>query len=70
MHSTRKNPLAGRRTIVLAFESELARDGWFSAIDYLKTKAIFDSYQKRNTLVNFIGHEKNEEHHHKNDNED
>ena len=35
--------------------SELDRDRWLAAIDFLKTKAIFDTYAKKNSLVNFMG---------------
>jgi len=32
-----------------------------AAIEYLKTRAIYDSYAKKHTLVNFIGQKTNEE---------
>eukprot|EP00353_Schmidingerella_taraikaensis_P003927 CAMPEP_0185574322 /NCGR_PEP_ID=MMETSP0434-20130131/5811_1 /TAXON_ID=626734 ORGANISM="Favella taraikaensis, Strain Fe Narragansett Bay" /NCGR_SAMPLE_ID=MMETSP0434 /ASSEMBLY_ACC=CAM_ASM_000379 /LENGTH=68 /DNA_ID=CAMNT_0028190853 /DNA_START=602 /DNA_END=808 /DNA_ORIENTATION=+ len=60
MHITRKKAEAGRRTIIIACETELKRDRWLAAIDFLKTKAIFDAYAKNNTLVNFMG-DRNEE---------
>lgn len=54
-HQSRKSLHAGRRTIIIACRSELIRDRWLAAIEYLKTKAIFDAYAKKNTLVNFMG---------------
>ena len=32
------------------------------AIDYLKTRAIYDAYAKKNTLVNFVNTATDEEH--------
>ena len=52
---------AGRRTIIIACKSELIRDRWLAAIEYLKTKAIFDAYAKKNTLVNFMGDQHQEQ---------
>lgn len=48
---------ADRRTLKLAAESSRVRDKWVAAIDYLKTKAIYDAYSKSNQLVNFMGPE-------------
>ena len=56
-----KKKEAGRRTLIFGCESELIRDKWLAAIDYLKTKAMFDLYQKKNSLVNFMGYEKNDD---------
>lgn len=61
MHQTMKKKEAGRRTLIFGCESELIRDKWLAAIDYLKTKAMFDLYQKKNSLVNFMGYEKNDD---------
>jgi len=31
-----------------------------AAIEYLKTRAIYDSYAKKHTLINFIGQQSKE----------
>ena len=42
-------------------ETVFIRDKWIAAIDYLKTRSIYDSYVKNNQLVNFTGCDKPEE---------
>ena len=50
-----------KRDIYFSSESREERDKWMIAIDYLKTRAIFDAYAKKNTLVNFISARNEEE---------
>ena len=43
-----------KRDIYFSCDSAEERDKWMIAIDYLKTRAIFDAYAKKNKVVNFI----------------
>lgn len=55
-----------KRDIWFSCDREEDRDRWMIAIDYLKTRAIYDAYAKKNTLVNFLSNnnedEKKDEH--------
>lgn len=61
MHYNKLDQECGKREILFGCESEQQRDKWMAAIEYLKTRAIYDSYAKKHTLVNFIGQKTNEE---------
>lgn len=37
-----------KRDIAFSCDTEEARDKWIIAIDFLKTKAIYDAYAKKN----------------------
>ena len=50
-----------KRDLFFSCDTREERDKWMTAIDYLKTRAIFDAYAKKNTLVNFISAKKEEE---------
>lgn len=54
MYYDRKKDEKPKRDIYFSCDSAEERDKWIIAIDYLKTRAIFDAYAKKNTLVNFI----------------
>ena len=60
MRYTSSNKEMGRDTLLFGCESELDRDRWIAAIDYLKIKAGFDAYKKQNALVNFLGRDEKE----------
>ena len=57
MHMNEKGKEAGKRDITFSCFSQESRDRWVAAIDYLKTRSIYDAYAKKNTLVNFLGHD-------------
>ena len=61
VHINEKGKEAGKRDITFSCHSPQDRDRWIAAIDYLKTRSIYDAYAKKNTLVNFLGHDKKEE---------
>ena len=44
-----------KRDVTLSCYSCQDRDRWVAAIEYLKTRIIYDEYTKKNTLVNFLG---------------
>ena len=54
MYFGKKDVEQGKRDIFFSCDTEEARDRWMIAIDYLKTRAIYDAYAKKNTLVNFM----------------
>ena len=54
MHFNKKHQEAGRRFITFACETEQQRDKWMAAIEYLKTRAIYDQYAKRKHIVHFL----------------
>ena len=60
MHYDRKGEEKGKRNVWLSCDSAEIRDKWIIAIDYLKTRAIYEAYAKKNTLANFFA-QKNEE---------
>ena len=55
LHFTRKKKEAGRRSIIFGCNSEHECDMWMAAIEFLKTKAIYDAYAKQNLFVNLSG---------------
>lgn len=61
MYLDKKREEKSKRDIFFSCDTEQARDQWVVAIDYLKTRAIYDAYAKKNTLVSFINHEGEEE---------
>ena len=61
MHTNQKGKEAGKRDITFSCHTQQDRDRWVAAIDYLKTRSIYDVYAKKNTLVNFLGTDKQEE---------
>ena len=61
MYLDKKGEEKPKRDIFFSCDTEQARDQWMVAIDYLKTRAIYDAYAKKNTLVSFINHEAEEE---------
>ena len=60
--SKNKQETAGKRNLTFSCDTVFTRDKWIAAIDYLKTRGIYDSYIKNNQLVNFTGCDKPEEH--------
>ena len=54
MYYDKKDEEQRKRDIFFSCDTEEARDRWMIAIDYLKTRAIYDAYAKKNTLVNFL----------------
>lgn len=54
MYYDRKKEEKPKRDIFFSCNTPQERDKWMIAIDYLKTRAIFDAYAKKNSLVNFI----------------
>jgi len=50
-----KKKESGKRILIFACETTYDRDRWIAAIDYLKTKAIYEAYSKNNKLVSFMG---------------
>lgn len=61
MYHDRKNEEKGKRDLFFACETAEIRDKWMIAIDYLKTRAIYDAYAKKNTLSNFFAQSNDEE---------
>ena len=61
MWTDRDGKEKGKRAIYFSCDDETTRDRWMTAIDYLKTRAIYDAYAKKNTLVNFVTHTAEEE---------
>ena len=51
----------GKREFFFSCEDILTRDKWMIAIEFLKTKAIYDKYSKNNSNVNFALHTRVEE---------
>lgn len=54
MYYDKKNEEKGKRDIFFSCDTPETRDKWMIAIDYLKTRAIYDAYAKKNTLANFF----------------
>ena len=46
--------MTGKRHVIFTCPTAQNRDKWYAAIEYLKTKSIYDSYSKNNALVNFM----------------
>lgn len=61
MHYDRKGEEKGKRNVWLSCDTAEMRDKWIIAIDYLKTRAIYEAYAKKNTLANFIAQRNEEE---------
>ena len=61
LHINVKGKEAGKRDITFSCKTKEARDRWVAAIDYLKTRSIYDVYAKKNALVNFLGNDRREE---------
>ena len=55
MHYDRNKKESGRREVIFHCLTERQRDMWIAGIEYLKTRAIYDDYVKKNQLVNFLG---------------
>ena len=53
MWTNKKGEDKGRREFFFSCDDEILRDKWMIAIDYLKTKAIYDSYTQRNRNIDF-----------------
>ena len=51
MHETNRKKEAGKRDITFACNTTQDRDKWTASIDYLKTRAIYKAYAKKNKLV-------------------
>ena len=51
VHQTLNKKEAGKRDIIFTCYSKHDRDRWIAAIDYLKTRAIYQAYAKKNKLV-------------------
>lgn len=60
-HTNDKGKEAGKRDITFSCSTQECRDRWVAAIDYLKTRQIYDAYAKKNTLVNFLGQDRRQE---------
>ena len=56
-----KQKEAGKRDIIFTCKTEYDRDRWAAAIEYLKTRAIYEAYAKNNKLVSFIREDINKE---------
>ena len=54
MYLNSKGEEKGKRDLYFSCTTEEQRDKWMIAIDYLKTRAIYDAYASKNTLVNFM----------------
>ena len=50
-----------KRDIAFSCDTEEARDKWIIAIDFLKTKAIYDEYAKKNQCVNLAMQNSNQQ---------
>ena len=63
LYEDRKKTLAGKRDLIFTCHTPFDRDKWIAAIDYLKTRAIYESYSKNNRLVSFMStsNEKNQD---------
>ena len=61
MYLDKKNEEKGKRDIFFSCDTPEMRDKWMIAIDYLKTRAIYDAYAKKNTLANFFAQSNEEE---------
>ena len=57
LHEKYKAKEAGKRDIIFTCKTEYDRDRWAAAIEYLKTRAIYEAYAKNNKLVSFIRQE-------------
>lgn len=45
---------SGKRDLIFSCNNAFERDKWIAAIDYLKTRAIYETYSKSNRLVSFM----------------
>ena len=61
MYHDKKNEEKGKRDIFFSCDTTEIRDKWMIAIDYLKTRAIYDAYANKNTLANLFAHTNEEE---------
>jgi len=61
MYKDKKREEKPKRNLFFSCDTEEERDKWIFAIDYLKTRAIYEAYAKKNTLANFISTNKPEE---------
>ena len=61
MYIDKKGEEKSKRNIFFSCDTDEQRDRWIIAIDYLKTRAIYDAYAKKNALVNFINSGNEEE---------
>lgn len=61
MYFDKKGEEKGKRDIFFSCDTAEIRDKWMIAIDYLKTRAIYDAYAKKNTLANFFAQSNEEE---------
>ena len=53
MWTNKKGEDKGRREFFFSCENEILRDKWMIAIDFLKTKAIYDAYTSKNRNIDF-----------------
>ena len=53
MWTDREKKEKGRRDFFFSCDDILARDKWMIAIEFLKTKAVYDAYSRKNSNVNF-----------------
>ena len=53
MWTDRDNKEKGRRDFFFSADNVLSRDKWMIAIEFLKTKAVYDAYSRKNNNVNF-----------------
>ena len=72
MWTDKKKEEKGRREFFFGCHNELERDKWMIAIEFLKTKAVYDAYSLKNSNVNFTINQKvegetNEEEEHRMD---
>ena len=61
LYETLQTQEAGKRRITFTCQTAQIRDKWFASIDYLRCKAVYDTYTKSNSLVNFMGLANHEE---------
>lgn len=55
MKLTKNDKERGKDTLLFGCHSEVDRDRWIAAINYLKIKSGYDEYTKDNALINFLG---------------
>ena len=53
MWTNKKGEDKGRREFFFSCQNEIMRDKWMIAIDFLKTKAIYDAYTSKNRNIDF-----------------
>ena len=54
LYEQRGKEHAGKRDLIFTCKNPFERDKWIAGIDYLKTRAIYEAYQKNNRLVSFM----------------